>query len=160
MDLRQLELDVRDGPWWRIIFTNIDFKNEKRYNLPREMKGFVMPHYRREIRKTKPMIKDLIDSKRKEMKISKHQKDKIPQIVSGKKNPSPTFPDNHPKAYLFSSPPPSTSLMLPPSRNVSVSSSSTACPPSFILNAVKNVPPLPPLRILMEDLYLSDEERH
>ncbi|KAL7643820.1 UNVERIFIED_CONTAM: hypothetical protein RMT77_005826 [Armadillidium vulgare] len=133
------------------------------------MKGFVRPHCRKEIRKTKPMIKDLTDSNRKKRKPSKHQRDKTLQIVTGKKKPSLTFPDNHPKAYLFSSPPPSTSLMplpppstslmLPPSRNFSNSSSSTNCPPSFILKAIENLPPLPPLQILLEDLYLSDEER-
>ncbi|KAL7648396.1 UNVERIFIED_CONTAM: hypothetical protein RMT77_000305 [Armadillidium vulgare] len=135
------------------------------------MRRFDKPHFRKEIRKTKPMLKDLTNSERKEKMISKHQKNKVLQTVSDKKKPSLTFPDNHPKAYLFSSPPPSTSsipppstsLMLPPTlpppQNISDPSSSTIRTPSFILNAVKNLPPLPPLQILMEDLYLSDEER-
>ncbi|KAL7642551.1 UNVERIFIED_CONTAM: hypothetical protein RMT77_007112 [Armadillidium vulgare] len=164
IDLRQLELDVREGPWWRIIVTNLGFRNRKKLTLPREMRRFNKPHFRKEVRKTKPMLKDLTNSERKEKKTSKYQRNKVLRTESGKKKPTHTFPDNHPKAYLFSTPPPSTSLTLPltlpPPQNISGPSSSTIRTPSFILNAVKNLPPLPPLQILMEDLYLCDEERH
>ncbi|KAL7630439.1 UNVERIFIED_CONTAM: hypothetical protein RMT77_019395 [Armadillidium vulgare] len=158
MDTRQLELSVRSQVWWRIVFSNQGYKNKYLFKMQKNIFNCRKKEIKRVVNR-KPWMKDLANQETKKVSYRKKSVDNIQSTtreISELEGTVPMSSTSHKTSSFSTSFLPSSSTI---STSSFISSSSVLTTVSPLKEVTGEIAPLmTTTQVLLEDLYLSNDE--